>query len=395
MDFEMAVRLFKAVVILAVTVWETVQLTRRRQDLALRVLVVGLGFLSFTATFGIQTPILEPIEDFFGPAWGVIINGCWMVMAYSWATFFLLADPLRSLSSRVRRARIELVVLVLALFVMAIVLLVWPEQQGRGQYTWQRTAFYLSCDGYSLSAWILGICRAGAYLARLKHRLARAAFALVIVGSAGMTFGVNVISLIRYGIRLLITPHAQVGFMSTLYSIGQLGGQVLLALGLALAPLAGAAVAARARYETARRTRYTQQLAPLWRTLTSEFPHIALAHHGNERSSGRPDDDFERTTAEITDGLAELARDCPHPAGDPRKPQNAADAIEAGLHRRMAIREARWGHETPSPTELPYPVIEPDFEGNWSHRARWMVQLSRELATRGMVRKELNDAVKD
>ncbi|RRO17046.1 hypothetical protein EIL87_12290 [Saccharopolyspora rhizosphaerae] len=394
MDFEMALRLFKAVVILAVTVWETVQLTRRRQDFALRILVVGLWALSFAAVFGIQTPILEPIEDFFGPVWGVIINGCWMVMAYSWAAFFALADLRRPVPVRVRTARVEFVVLVVALAVMALVLLVWPEAQGRGQQTWQRTVFYLSMDGYSLSVWILGICRAGGYLSRLQHPLARAAFALVIVGSAGMTLGVNAISLVRYGIRL-VTRDLDLGFMSTLYSIGQLGGQLLLALGLAFAPLAGVVVASRDRYEMALRARYSQQLMPLWRTLTTEFPHIALNHHVSDSGRPRPDDDFERITAEITDGLAELARDCPPPNDAARNPRHAADAVAAGLQRRIAVREARWDHEVPTPIEPPYPVIEPDFDGSWRRRARWMIQLSNELASRGAIRKDLHDTVRD
>src|SRR5206468_3071864 len=146
--------------------------------------------------------------------------------------------------------------------------------------------------------------------------------------------------------------------LHTAYSTGQLGGQLLLALGLALAPLAGLATTARGRYDSVLRARYARRMAPLWRLLVDEFPHIALRHSGN---------DFERITVEITDGLAELARYCPEPA-DTRDPAVAAAVIADALNRRE--------------TEPPYPRIEPDFP-DWQARARWMVAVGDRLRKEG------------
>ncbi|MGI8311688.1 DUF6545 domain-containing protein [Saccharopolyspora hattusasensis] len=202
-----------------------------------------------------------------------------------------------------------------------------------------------------------------------------------------MALGVNAVPLIRQAIRAF-APHAKLEVLSTLYSTGQLGGQLLLALGLALAPLATAVVTVRTRYEQALRTRYTNEMHPLWQALTTEFPHIALdTHHSSDKRS--TDDDFERISAEITDGLAELARDCPEPNGDPRDPVAAANTVEAALRRRAQARDARWAGDEPEPIEPPYPRLEPDFHGNWRRRAQWMIRLCDELTKRGAIRKEL------
>jgi hypothetical protein len=52
--------------------------------------------------------------------------------------------------------------------------------------SWQHAVFYLAVDGYALTVWLVGVRRAAVLGRRLTNPLARTAFWLVIVGSAGM-----------------------------------------------------------------------------------------------------------------------------------------------------------------------------------------------------------------
>lgn len=383
MDVELAIRWAKGVVICAVAIWEVVQLTRRRDDLPLRVLVIGLVLLAIAATFGINTPVLAPVKEFFGPAWTHIINGCWMAMAYCWSIYFLLVNTDRPEAERRRRALIELGVLVAAIVVMVVVKEISvdgirrPAKDPARLLDWERTAWYLSVGGYGLFAWFLGVRRAMVMRRKLSNPWARAAFWIVIVGAVAMALGVDAVVVIRQLGRQFDTSFDP-DFLTSAYSIGQLFGQFVLALGLALAPLATIVAGVRARYERRQRARYSERLLPLWRTLTAEFPYVTLDSDGSGTHS------FDRVTTEITDGLSELARDCPHPDGDTRDPRVAADAIAAGLTRRARQREAQWAGEDDETAEPPYPRLEPDFP-DWRSRAGWMTEVAQELRTRGVI----------
>ncbi|MCE7010296.1 hypothetical protein LWC34_46955 [Kibdelosporangium philippinense] len=381
MDVELVIRWAKGVVICAVMIWEIVQLSRRPRDPALRVLTLGLVFLAFAATFGIKTPLLQPIKDFFGPeVWGYILNGCWMAMAYCWATFFLLANTDRPAAQRRRKALIELGFLVAALIVMVVVKEISvdgirrPAASPERYSDWERTAWYLSVSGYALTVWFVGVRRAMVLRRKLSHVWARAAFWIVIVGSAAMAIGVDGVVLVRQFGRQIDTTFDP-DWLTSLYSIGQLGGQLVLALGLALVPLATIVVAVRARLDNSVRARFSKRMLPLWRTLTAEFPYVAL-----DGTQG----DFDRVTTEITDGLSELARDCPQPTGDIRDPKVAAEAIAAGLRKRAEQR--KWAGSS-EPAEPPYPRLEPDFP-DWRSRAEWMTAVADELRTRGVLGKD-------
>lgn len=379
---ELAVRWTKAGVIIAVAVWELVQLARRREDLPLRVLAPGLVCLAFAATLGIHTPLLHPIQDFFGSSWRYLVNGAWSTMSFCFAAYFLLANPAIPAARRKRSALVELGVLVAALTIMVLVHEVapatWHRPMSAEQYrSWPNIVWSFAVDGYALFAWGLGVARARALRRRLRHPWARAAFWLVMVGSTAMALGVDAVSLIKQAIRA-VTPDADLGLLSALYSVGQLGGQFVLALGLALVPLGTALITLRSRVDRRRRARFARQLAPLWQTLVGEFPYIAVESTGPERDGG-----FDRLTVEITDGLSELARDCPTPAGDVRNPQVAANVIAAGLEHRAERRRAG-EHWDPEP---PYPRIQPDLS-DWRERTRWMIAVSQELRTRGVLGKE-------
>ncbi|RZS44489.1 hypothetical protein EV193_101365 [Herbihabitans rhizosphaerae] len=379
-DLELTIRWAKGAVIVAVMLWEFTQLARRPRDLPLRVLALGLFCLAFAATFGINTPFLDPVKDFFGPAFGHIINTCWMTMAYCWSAYFLLANTRIPEKKRKRKALIEFGILVIAVTVMITIRATMPELWQRPHLAeeyqmWQRTLWYVSESGYSLTVWFVGIWRAVAIRRQLHHRWARAAFWLAAVGTAGMALGVNGISLSRQIIRQW-DPKFDPDLFTNLYSIGQLSGQFILALGLALIPLAALFAKIRAAYDRRQRNRYARKMAPLWRTLTTEFPYVAL--------EAGTDDEFEKVTVEIADGLSELARDCDEPTGDMRDPAVAAGVIAVGLERRAARRDARWAGDDDAPAEPPYPRLEPDLP-TWRRRARWMIAVGEHLAKRGVI----------
>ncbi|RZQ59659.1 MAB_1171c family putative transporter [Amycolatopsis suaedae] len=393
MDIELVIRWAKGVVICAVAAWEVVQLSRRRDDLALRVLTIGLVLLAIAATFGIKTPVLEPIREFFGHNWTHIINGCWMSMAFCWAAYFLLADTDKPEAQRKRKALIELGVLVVALALMVFARESMPPGPWRENIpldqrgSWQRTLWYCAVSGYSLFAWFLGVRRALVLRRRLHHPWARAAFWIVGAGSAAMALGVNGVSLSRQLIRL-VDPSFDPDLFTVLYSTGQLTGQFVLALGLALAPLATLFYRARARLDRGVRARYSRRLLPLWQRLTTEFTYIPLRDVHTGQSGG----DFERITTEITDGISELARDCPEPDGDIADPKVAAAVIADGLNRRAERRDARWAGDEDTLSEPPYPRLEPDFP-DWRSRARWMLAVSDELHERGVIGKDEHERV--
>ena len=358
MSVDLVLRWVTGGALVTIALWEIGQLVRRRDDVPLRVLVPGLVLLAIAATVGIKTPAVAALQALFRGYWPDVINACWMSMAYCFSVYFLLAAR----PDRRRRALAELGILAACIAVMWVVhdtapAGTWDFPGHLWAYrSWQHAVFYLAIDGYALTVWFVGVRRAAAMRRRLANPLARTAFGLVIVGSAGMALGVDLVSLIQQSIRPF-APTANLEALHTAYSTGQLGGQLLLALGLALAPLAGLTAAIRRRHDRALRARYSRRLTPLWRLLTAEFPHIALPHTGN---------DFERVTVEITDGLAELARYCPEPVGDTRDPAVAAEVIATAL----ASREAD--------TQPPYPRIEPDFP-DWQARARWMVAVGDAL----------------
>lgn len=278
-----------AVALVAIAAFEIRQMARHRDDQALRVLVPGVVCLATVVTLGIPVPAFEPVDDFL--ATFEFSNIAWMFMAYCFAAFFLLADHRRSQSARRRRARIELAVFVLAVTTMLVVATmsppeIWDRPRSPEDYrSWWNIAFYLTVDGYGLGAWMLGVARGLGYLRRLEHRWARLALGVAVAGSAGMVLGVNGVSLVRQGVYLVF-PGSTWPTLRTVYNTGRLGGQILLAVGLALAPLATRLSWVRDRRDRLLRARYRRRVGRLWQVLAAEFPQVVLRPgHGVSRSS--------------------------------------------------------------------------------------------------------------
>lgn len=373
MTVKLVFEIVTAVALVAITAFELVQLTRRRDDLPLRMMVMGVGCLAFVVTTGLPVAWFEPLHDFL--ATFAFSNIAWMFMAYCFWAFFLLADHTRLPAVRKRRAAVGFVVLVLAVTGMILVEKTappgtWHSPRIPADYrTWRNIAYYLLVDGYALVVWAMGALRALRYLRQLEHTWARAALVMVIVGTAGMAIGVDGVSLVRQALYIAF-PGSKWPHLRTVYNIGRLGGQILLALGLALAPLATQAVRLREWQDKRLRSRSLQRIAPLWLLLTQEFPYVILRKEGDGSDpSGWSSRSYDRAAAEVADGLARLAPYC-DPASDGR---SAADHVESALARRAAG----------PPGRPPFPRIEPDF-GCWQDRARWMADLSRELERRGV-----------
>lgn len=381
MSIDLALRWITAVAIDAMTIWELGQLARNRKDRPLRALVLGMLALAFAATVGIpDVPFLDTLQDAFGEQWPSMINGCWMVMAYSFASYFLLANtslPLRSQQRRfIRDTAILLVLLVLLAWSVTIV----PDGPPHTHYrAWQYLLFNAIVGIYPLVTFLIGGWRAKQHLRQITYPWTRAALWLVILGAAAMAIGVNAVGMVKDTIHYITLQH-HIPYTHTLYSIGQLGGQLLLTIGFPLAPLATRIASLRDRSEGIVQKRYARRIRPTWQRLSNEFPHIRLEQPEHETPTNGAD--FHTITAEITDGLAELARDAPHPERDTRDPIVAAELVTAALQRRHRRRVAHLAGDGPEPPEPPYPRIEPDFDGSWRERARWMVTLTDELQKR-------------
>ena len=260
MSIDLTLRWLTGGALVAIAIWEIAQLLRRPRDVPLRVLVPGLVLLAIAATVGIKTPVVAAAQALFRGYWPDVINACWMAMAYCFSVYFLLA----SRPDRRRKALVELGVLAACVAAMWIAhdtapAGTWDFPGHLWAYrSWPHALFYLAIDGYALTVWFVGVRRAAAMRRRLTNPLARTAFWLVIVGSAGMALGVDLVSLIQQAIRPF-APTANLEPLHTAYSTGQLGGQLLLALGLALAPLAGLVARIGRRRDRALQARYARR----------------------------------------------------------------------------------------------------------------------------------------
>jgi hypothetical protein len=377
MSFHMALRCAIAAVLIVLAIWEVRQLAAHRHDVQQKVLTTGLVLLAIIATVAIPSVALRPIKHFFGPAWSPLVNGCWMTMAYAYSAYFVLAHPseTRPGPARIQRGRRDFTLLLVALATQSLVTVTAPPgtwhhpRQPEDYFTWRHIVFTLSVDGYALAVWFVGATRALRYRSHLTYPWMRAAISLVIAGPAAMAISVDGLSLIT-PVTVAFVGHRPVSF-SVLYSIGQLGGQALLACGLLLIPIAGAAVGLFRWVDRTLQRRYARKLQPLWRLLCTEFPYIELSHGQNNIA-------FEHVINEISDGLAELSRYAPSGCGDTANPRVAAAVIADAL-RSLSDEPAFDTIRTP-----PYPPIEPEL-GGWRPRARWMLHVGRELDKRGIL----------
>lgn len=376
MTFRLVWQVVLALVVAAATAWEARQLWRRPRDPALRVLVAGMLGLTVSLTLGVSLPPLEPLDDFMDESG--LGNVVWMFMAWSYATFFWQVTHHPALAERQRRVRASFVVFVIAA-VAHLVIVQTPEGQVR------TVAFVVSCYGYALVMFGLGAGRAVRYLGRLRHVWARSGVLLVTIGGAAMSIGVDVTELVRYGVLGVVAPGLRPPWMSDFYNVGRVGGQIVLAIGLGLVPLATLIVRARARLDRRRRARLERAMRPLWELMATEFPWLVLPGPRNQS-------DLARTTTEITDGLARLATFVHHSPEDVSTRTPADLVVEALAQRSEARRASGDSRAEPEAAEPPYPQLEPDFGEDWRARARWMVELGQELERRGVTPAEEVDS---
>ncbi|MFR9802610.1 MAB_1171c family putative transporter [Pseudonocardia sp. RS010] len=388
MNVKLSFSITTAVVLVTVAAWQWRQLLRHPKDLPLRVLVVGVSSIAFVVTFGLPFGIFEPLHE----ALDVVhfSNIAWAVMIWSFAAFFLLVGPADgNLTERWRQATRELGMIAAAMAVMLLVQYMAPP--GTWHYpripedyrTWQNIVFYLSSSAVPFALWVLGTVRAVRFLQDLRHAWARIAVMLVVGGAGAMEVGVDGIVLLRQALYIAF-PGSKWPVLTTLYNVGRLGGQITLAAGLAAAPLAALVPRMRDGVDDLHRRVYVRRLHPLWQRLTDEFPYIVLpeTHETRDRGLTATAARCEQLMSEITDGLAHLAPYCSQHPADPSgiaNPQQAAKTIDDGLTTLAASRRIRWSggeYQTPLP---PYPKLEPEFDGKWRDRARWMTRVSREL----------------
>jgi hypothetical protein len=393
MTIKLAIQSLTALVIFAIAIRETIQLSRHRNDAALRVLVLGLWCLTWSASVGIQQLELKELFNHLGRyVFNYLLDGTALIMGYCLATFFLLTRHDLSASKRRRAVVGELILLLLGLSIP--IMLWWLAPATSWGYTPRSTAEYranvprlinkLTFDVWTLGYWLLGFWRGLLFMRHVRHLWTRWALGLVMAGAA--TFGIGVFAN-QLVIDLLhpLLPSAPQRFITLgkIYITALVAGQAAIAAGLALPTIAALVTKVLARSDRLAQQRYRKRITPLWQTLIHEFPHIVLPAH-EERAEPMPDrralePGFARLLSEVTDGLGFLAPYYVAGGLDPRDtegtrdPQVAARIVQGALRARG--RPSANGRDGDVRSAPPYPRLVPDFPG-WRHMASWMARVA-------------------
>lgn len=370
---------FTAVTMGLLAIWQWRQLYRHPDDRVLRPLTFGVTVVAIVLVGGIDAPPFTWVH----PYTNRISNFALMFLFFCYSVFFLLArmsDPDRNSARAVKRVRIEFVIGVAFVSVQYIARDLgvddeWWTSRSIERYASVRNwTYYLAGSGYMLTIWAVGTIRAVRYLRTVNHRWARVAIIGVIVSTGLITFGVDLIPLVRQ-VWYLFNAGDRWPFFTHLYNFGRLTGQCLLAVSLCAAPLAALVSTIKRRQERRLEVVLAERLSPLWRLLSAEFPHIALPT-GTSEMVGQPR--LDRMVIEVSDGLAYLA-----PWAFPRSeaPPAVADDVAAALRNKQVFDEARWAGQDPPVADGDLPQWEPDLS-SWRERAQWMVELSDDLRQR-------------
>lgn len=363
-----------ALVMVAVAVWQWAQIRRHPSDAALRIMAAGVTTIAVVLISSIELPPIEYVHDLLHEITFTTI--AWVFLFYCYSVFFLLAKASSGDLERrsvTRRALLEFgvyVVLIACLMVVSFTVdrSFWRNQTPEEVRSFRNVAYYLLVDGYPIILWTLGTVRAVGYLCLLGHRWARLATLGVVIGMGMMAAGVDAVTLVGVGARIVDSPEAQIPWLRALYNPLRLGGQVLLALALASAPLATLVIRLRERRALGRGQ--ARDLELLWRMLVDEFPQLRLP-------TSDPDDrppPVDRMMIEISDGLAYLA---------PWATDDRTSAVHVQISDALAAKRTAttrsWSEVPPFVSSGDLPQWEPDFDRQDRRRARWMAELAREL----------------
>lgn len=377
------------IVMIALAIWQWCQLYRNPKDLALRPLTLGVTAIALILTLAIDAPPFTYIHTFSNE----ISNGTWAFLFFCYSVFFPLArlsdtslDPVPVW----RRIRIEFAIWVFVVSSSYIALRggvdsSWWQSRSIERYaSFRNWAYYLTNAGFVLVLWATGTVRAIRYLKLLTHRWARVTVIGVVIATGLMAWGVDGISLARQAWYVFNAGDRWSGF-TTLYNIGRLSGQALLAIALSVAPLLALAATIRETTQGRQKRNLARTIRPLWRTLSAEFPHVALP---GISTTAAPELQFDRMMTEVSDGLAYLA-----PWALSSSAEDAVsvpDEVAAALTNKYLSGHAR---QTAAHSEYAIDVLpqwEPEFR-KWRERADWMADLTRKLEKLGVLPKRMNE----
>ncbi|MBP2371963.1 DUF6545 domain-containing protein [Pseudonocardia parietis] len=377
------------IVMVALAIWQWCQLYRHPKDLALRPLALGVTAIALLLTLGIDAPPFTYIHTFSNE----ITNGTWAFLFFCYSVFFLLArlsDTSLDPAPVWRRIRIEFAIYLFFVAVSYIALRGgvdsswWASRSIERYASFRNWAYYLTNAGFVLILWGVGTVRAIRYLKLLTHRWARVTVVGVVIATGLMAWGVDGISLARQAWYLFNAGERWSGF-TTLYNIGRLGGQALLAIALSVAPLLALATTIRERAQGRQKRDLARKIRPLWRTLSAEFPHVALPAAS---TISAPGPQLDRMMIEVSDGLAYLA---PWATSSSTEDDTSVpDEVAAALTNKHSSGQARQAAAHSDHAIEVLPQWEPEFR-NWRERADWMAALTRELDKRGSLPKSTSE----
>ncbi|WP_308820042.1 DUF6545 domain-containing protein [Pseudonocardia alni] len=377
---------FTAVTMGLLAVWQWRQLYRHPTDRVLRPLTFGVTAVAIVLLGGIDAPPFTWVH----PYTNKVADAALAFLFFCYSVFFLLArmsDPERNAAPAVWRVRIEFAIGAVFIAASYIVRFVGVDEQWWTSRSIERYAsvrnwtYYLTGSGYTLAIWVVGTIRAIKYLKTVTHRWARVSIIGVIVATGLITFGVDVIPLVRQ-VWYLFNAGDRWPFFTHLYNFGRLTGQCLLAVALCAAPLAALVSTLKGRRDRRFEIRLVRRLSPLWQVLSAEFPHIALPT--STPPTARPPR-LDRMVIEVSDGLAYLA-----PWAPPRAeaPSTVVDDVAMALSNKRAFGVARWTGQQRHVADDQLPQWEPDVS-SWRERALWMAKLSDVLQQRDVLPMDL------
>ncbi|GJF01658.1 DUF6545 domain-containing protein [Pseudonocardia sp. D17] len=382
-----------AVVLLLAAAWEWRQFVVHPRDVlagdqaiaVARTQAVGLTGIGLVVALSLPIEIFKPAADFIHDSF--VTNVVWNIAVYCYSACFLIANADEStVATAKRQANIEFLGVMVATGLMYVAVATAPHSPriAAGASTWQNILYYLGVAAYPVVVWVIGTTRALTKIRRLTHVWARPASIMMVIGVSAMVLGVDGVALLRQGLYIAI-PGSKWPVLRTWYNVGRLGGQLLLAVGLVMVPIAGAVYRAKEWLDLRAKERFLHGIDGLWSRLTAEFPHVVLPPVEDDDMDD-VETRFDLRTGEITGGLAELAPYCSHQSvSGMDRPDKAAVIISEALARVEQNRTSRWAGDEVYPARLPpYPLLEPDFGGRWRKRAAWMAGVSRVLADTGL-----------
>ena len=365
-----------AAILPCATIWKLYQLTKAPQDKPLRAVTACLASAAVAYPFGVAD-IAAPVDAVIGTGVSKLVQNALLFCAGYFLMCFYLYSAADARFGR-RRARREIIPLVVSIAAIAVATFVTPiAQRGAAYDTGDMhvpgIALFYFFGGLYLAYALAMAFRWTVRYARLSHRPLVTGLRIAATGMAAMVIG--------SGIRTIFVVVRVLGTLKTSPII--VGADLLVAAGIptfvigVLYPALATRIAALRVWWQHRRL--CHQLGPLWTMLHEAYPEDALSRV----PAGRWRDllrlrgvhrRYYRRVIECRDGLVRVS---PYLAnlGEPETPGELQAPVRLATALREALRARAAGEPVAGPA---MPVAVPESDG-LDADVRQLVALSRAL----------------